>query len=100
MCPKGHILCTYFELGTELDISHNPGLEGRGQEGGERPRPSFLLAGRGCCKEEEIRKDSWRMTGRMTVGRGKRVSQAEERTCARAERQSHAVLLEAQNLPV
>lgn len=89
MCPKGYTSCTYFELGTKLGNSYTPELEGRGQEGGERPRGSFWLGGVVAARRGSGR-TSWRMAGRMTMGNGKRFSQAEERTCAKAERRGRA----------
>lgn len=67
--------------------------EGR-REGRVKDIPSSWEAG--------IRKDFLADDWKNDHAKGKEalVSQAEERTCTKAERQSHAVPLGAQNLPV
>lgn len=93
-CVPGGIHCAHI-LSWAL---HWVGLEGRGHEGGESPSRSFQLRWV-IAKRRGSGRTSWRMAVRMAMGKGKRVSQAEEEMCKRRAA-GPCCTLEAQNHPV
>lgn len=65
MCPRGHTLCTYFELGTALGRA-------RGQRAGRRGEAKpFLPVARSHCKEEGLQKDFLEDGWKNGHGKGK-----------------------------